>query len=121
MDQSLLEAAMPSYVTPESPVFVSAPLVRTMQLVALCLAPVLACVCFGRGVLRGLATAWSMYEAASLTHPLLTKSITSGLAYVLGDLAAQRLAPETARKRLDRGRLTRATVAGAVSHGPQLQ
>lgn len=55
-------------------------------------------------------------EAAALARPLITKSATSGVAYFLGDALAQRLV----EKDFDNGRLTRATVAGVVSHGPQL-
>ena len=57
------------------------------------------------------------YEAAAIARPLLTKSATSGVAYLLGDSIAQR---RSAAGPISRGRLTRATIAGAVSHGPQL-
>ena len=56
------------------------------------------------------------YEAAAIARPLITKSATSGVAYLLGDTIAQRQAGGP----LSRSRITRATIAGAVSHGPQL-
>jgi len=68
-----------------------------------------------RGRFWGLYRA---YEAAAITRPLITKSATSGVAYLLGDTIAQRRS--AAGGPLSRGRLTRATIAGAVSHGPQL-
>jgi hypothetical protein len=59
------------------------------------------------------------YEAAAIARPLITKSATSGVAYLLGDTIAQRRSAAGPRG-VSRGRLTRATIAGAVSHGPQL-
>merc|ERR1719393_982518 len=68
--------------------------------------------------MRRLQGAYVAYEAAAIGRPLITKAATSGVAYFLGDAVAQRFSPE---KRIhDRGRLTRATIAGTVSHGPQL-
>jgi len=55
------------------------------------------------------------YEAAAISRPILTKGATSGVAYLAGDAIAQRLA-----RTRDTGRLARAGIAGAVSHGPQL-
>ena len=67
-----------------------------------------------RGRFWGL---YHAYEAAAIARPLITKSATSGVAYLLGDTIAQR---RSAAGPISRGRLTRATIAGAVSHGPQL-
>lgn len=64
---------------------------------------------------RALA-AYHGYERAAISLPLLTKSATSGVAYLLGDAIAQ----VASRTPLDRGRVVRAMIAGAVSHGPQL-
>ena len=66
---------------------------------------------------NGAIAAYHGYEAAALARPLITKAATSGVAYFLGDAIAQRLAPP---KKIEGGRLFRATFAGAVSHGPQL-
>ena len=66
-----------------------------------------------RGRFWGL---YHAYEAAAIARPLITKSATSGVAYLLGDTIAQRQAGGP----LSRSRITRATIAGAVSHGPQL-
>ena len=66
---------------------------------------------------RGALHAYRAYEAAAIARPLITKAATSGVAYFLGDAIAQRFSQE---KRVDRARLTRATLAGALSHGPQL-
>ena len=65
---------------------------------------------------RGLLSCYHAYEAAAIARPLVTKAATSGVAYFLGDAIAQRFSPA----RVDRGRLARATIAGTVSHGPQL-
>jgi hypothetical protein len=66
-----------------------------------------------RGRFWGL---YHAYEAAAIARPLITKSATSGVAYLLGDTIAQRQAGGP----LSRSRITRATIAGAISHGPQL-
>ena len=58
---------------------------------------------------------WKAYEAAALARPLVTKSATSGVAYLAGDAIAQRCAGTRST-----GRLVRACIAGTVSHGPQL-
>ncbi len=71
---------------------------------------------FGAAIGRGLLGTYHAYEAAALARPLVTKAATSGVAYFLGDAVAQRFSPA----KFDRGRLTRATIAGTVSHGPQL-
>ena len=71
----------------------------------------------GQQVIAGLGVAHGAYEAAALSHPLLTKATTSGVAYLLGDMLAQRLVARGSP--LDRWRVTRSAVAGFVSHGPQ--
>jgi len=65
-----------------------------------------------------LAGLYQAYEAAALARPLATKSATSAVAYFLGDLLSQ-VSVRSSRP-VDRGRVARATFAGAVSHGPQL-
>lgn len=87
---------------------------RTWLFSALLLAALFA---FSPLICRGAVAAYTGYEAAALARPLITKALTSGVAYFLGDAIAQRFSPE---KRVDRGRLARATLAGTVSHGPQL-
>ena len=60
--------------------------------------------------------AFHWYEVAALRTPIVTKAATSGVAYLLGDLLAQRIAgPKIAP-----GRVARSTIAGFVSHGPTL-
>jgi len=68
--------------------------------------------CLHQSVLSG---AWHAYEAAALSRPIVTKAATSGVAYFLGDSIAQQLAGTR-----DAGRLASASIAGALSHGPQL-
>lgn len=65
---------------------------------------------------RAALQSYRSYEAAALASPLITKSATSGVAYLLGDSIAQ----SQSGKPADRGRLMRATIAGTFSHGPQL-
>jgi len=65
-----------------------------------------------------LAAMCQSYSAAALARPLLTKSATSAVAYFLGDSISQWAAGSS--RPLDRGRVARATLAGAISHGPQL-
>ena len=57
------------------------------------------------------------YEGAALAMPIVTKALTSGVAYLLGDVLAQRL---TADGRVSKGRVVRSGIAGFASHGPQL-
>ena len=59
---------------------------------------------------------FSAYEAACFARPVLTKAATSGVAYVLGDVLAQRLAPA----KFNLARVVRSGAAGCLSHGPQL-
>jgi len=85
----------------------------------------LAALVWGAPRARPAATAaGAWYESAALTWPIVTKSATSGISYLLGELLALRLVrrPQTTPRgrRLVRGRLVRSTVAGLVSHGPQL-
>jgi len=59
--------------------------------------------------------AW--YDQAALTSPLITKASTSGVCYVLGDLAAQGLSgKDLSTLKLDRA--ARSGIAGFVGHGP---
>lgn len=59
------------------------------------------------------------YGAMALSYPVPTKSLTSGIAYLIGDAIAQKWSSR-ACPGFDKGRLMRATLAGAISHGPQL-
>lgn len=77
----------------------------------------------------GAHALWVAYEVAAISQPLITKSATSGVAYFLGDVIAQgqtqTQSDDTARSRpwwrgINVSRLTAATIAGAISHGPQL-
>ena len=83
---------------------------------------------YARRAFTGATWLWAAYEAAAISRPLITKSATSGVAYFLGDAIAQgqtqtRADPTDLKpwwRGIDLGRLTSATVAGALSHGPQL-
>lgn len=86
---------------------------------------------YARHALSGAKGLWAAYEAAALARPIITKSATSGVAYFLGDAIAQiqssRDKSTTSSggsmpwwRRIERGRIGSATVAGAASHGPQL-
>jgi len=68
----------------------------------------------------GAATAFRFLDSHYVSHPLVTKACTSGAAYLLGDLLAQRLTTAPRWRALDVGRTFRSTFAGFVSHGPQL-
>lgn len=82
------------------------------------------------------------YGAAAMGSPLLTKAATSGVAYCLGDMLAQRFSADGGRELvagesaggglvgasatsavpffLDAPRAARSAIAGFFSHGPQL-
>ena len=82
------------------------------------------------------------YGAAAMGSPLLTKAATSGVAYCLGDMLAQRFSADGGRESmagesgggslvgasatsaapffLDAPRAARSAIAGFFSHGPQL-
>jgi protein Mpv17 len=83
---------------------------------------------YARRAFTGATWLWAAYEAAAISRPLITKSATSGVAYFLGDAIAQGQTQTRADatdlkpwwRGIDLGRLTSATVAGALSHGPQL-
>jgi len=62
----------------------------------------------------GAALEW--YAAAAIQNPIITKAWTSGVAYLLGDSLAQRLAGG----KFAPGRMARSAIAGFVSHGPTL-
>ena len=67
--------------------------------------------------LAGLAVSlYHAYEQAALASPLLTKASTSGVAYLLGDFLAQ----SVSGSQVSLMRMVRSTIAGFVSHGPQL-
>ena len=73
-----------------------------------------------RRLLAVLSLAHHAYEAAAVARPLITKASTSGVAYLLGDLLAQRVvASDAAAAKVDRARAARSAVAGFLSHGPQ--
>jgi len=79
---------------------------------------------FGRPLWGLFVAAYHAYEAAAIARPLITKSATSGVAYLVGDIIAQVAVPRTnaeaGSRALNRGRVVRSTAAGLVSHGPQL-
>lgn len=60
---------------------------------------------------------YNEYDKAALAFPLITKSATSAVAYLLGDTIAQ---GRNREQPIDRLRLARVTFAGGFSHGPQL-
>ena len=61
---------------------------------------------------------YDAYSKVALQYPIITKSLTSGVAYLLGDAIAQKFGDFCGS--IDKGRLTRCSIAGLVSHGPQL-
>lgn len=63
----------------------------------------------------GAATAFRFLDSHYVSHPLVTKACTSGAAYLLGDLLAQRLTTAPRWRALDVGRTFRSTFAGFVS------
>lgn len=58
---------------------------------------------------------WAKYNALLSTHPLLTKSTTSGGTYALGDLLAQKLG---GNEKIDKKRLALAGAIGFGMYGP---
>lgn len=73
------------------------------------------------GAGSGLVVMYRAYESAALRTPIITKAATSGVAYFLGDALAQlRVGSGSAKQRFDLRRAARSTLAGFVSHGPQL-
>lgn len=58
---------------------------------------------------------WAKYIALLKTHPVLTKSTTSGGTYALGDLLAQKLG---GNKKIDKKRLALAGAIGFCMYGP---
>ena len=63
----------------------------------------------------GAVTAFRFLDSHYVSHPLVTKACTSGAAYLLGDLLAQRLTTAPRWRALDVGRTFRSTFAGFVS------
>ena len=63
----------------------------------------------------GAITAFRFLDSHYVSHPLVTKACTSGAAYLLGDLLAQRLTTAPRWRALDVGRTFRSTFAGFVS------
>lgn len=62
----------------------------------------------------GAATAFRFLDSHYVSHPLVTKACTSGAAYLLGDVIAQRLTVAPRWRALDVGRTFRSTFAGFV-------
>ena len=58
---------------------------------------------------------WAKYNVLLRTHPVLTKSTTSGGTYALGDLLAQKLG---GNKKIDKKRLALAGTIGFCMYGP---
>ena len=88
---------------------------RPMGIVAAVLFAAAAAATQRSALLPLLSWLWHLYEAAAVARPLITKAVTSGVAYIAGDAIAQRMA-----RTRDGSRLARAAIAGTFSHGPQL-
>ena len=71
---------------------------------------------FGRPLWGLFVAAYHAYEAAAIARPLITKSATSGVAYLVGDIMAQVAVPRTnaeaGSRVLNQGRVVRSTAAG---------
>jgi len=82
------------------------------------------CVMNSRSILQCLA-AWKrvssdmleIYGDFAVVQPVLAKSLTSGVAYVLGDLIAQRVEGQPV---INVGRCTHNGITGLILHGPIL-
>lgn len=57
------------------------------------------------------------YQSAALGFPVLTKAMTSGICYSIGDLCAQAIAGKNLST-VDLGRTVRSGAAGFIGHGP---
>lgn len=69
--------------------------------------------------LRSAADAWGLYMRQLQANPVLTKAMTSGFVYALGDVLAQRTEAATRHcQSWDGPRVLRSAVAGFVGHGP---
>lgn len=73
-----------------------------------------------------LLRAYRIYEEAAIARPIITKSLTSAVAYAIGDSMAQKLEQRKAKRirgsspvQYDGARNLRSAIAGLVSHGPQ--
>lgn len=77
---------------------------------------------------------FNIYQTLAISWPIVTKAFTSGIAYFVGDVIAQRFEgvgqeenveeaplkePNTFGK-VDASRVARSTIVGFVAHGPQL-
>jgi hypothetical protein len=60
---------------------------------------------------------WESYEGVLADSPIATKSATSATVYTIGDMLAQR-SEGVSMGQLDRGRVLRSLLAGAIGHGP---
>ena len=60
---------------------------------------------------------WNRYSEILAAHPVLTKAVTSGTVYTIGDVIAQRT-EGTSVADLDRMRALRSMLAGLIGHGP---
>lgn len=60
------------------------------------------------------------YGQAAIVHPIITKAVTSGVAYALGDLIAQVFEGGRRIESLDGRRCMRNGIAGVLVHGPVL-
>jgi len=60
---------------------------------------------------------WASYHDALTSSPIETKAATSATVYTIGDVIAQRTEGSSMGE-LDRGRIVRSMVAGAIGHGP---
>jgi hypothetical protein len=69
-------------------------------------------------MLRELPRHWlEWYDIHAITFPLVTKAMTSGFCFTLGDLCAQGIAGKNLST-VDLGRSARSGAAGLIYHGP---
>lgn len=59
---------------------------------------------------------WDVYTQHLRENPILTKALTSGTVYTIGDVISQRT--ENNGMELDRMRVLRSCLAGLIGHGP---
>jgi protein Mpv17 len=78
---------------------------------------------FSEIALRDFADTWTSYMGHLQTNPILTKAITSGTVYTIGDVIAQRTEQQrnngaNGNISLDGMRVLRSSLAGLIGHGP---
>lgn len=69
--------------------------------------------------MRDVADDWSAYMRQLNDNPILTKAVTSGTVYTIGDVIAQQTeTQESEELTLDGMRVLRSFLAGLIGHGP---